>query len=35
MPVAFLLGPLNHLMPIAELDQQPSKLLDHTHQAFD
>ena len=31
MPVAFLLGPLNHLMSITELDQQPSKILDHTH----
>lgn len=31
MPVAFLLGALSHLMPIAELDKQPSKLLDHTH----
>lgn len=30
MPVAFLLGALSHLMPIAELDKQPSKLLDHT-----
>ena len=30
MPVAFLLGPLNHLMPNAEIDQQPSKLLDNT-----
>jgi hypothetical protein len=35
MPVAFLLGPLNHLMPIAELDQQPSKLLDHTQKLID
>jgi hemolysin activation/secretion protein len=31
MQVAFLLGPINHLMPITQLDQQPSKLPDHTH----
>ena len=31
MPVAFLLGEVSHLMPIAELDRQSSKLLDHTH----
>ena len=31
MPVAFLLGPISHLMPITKLDQQPSKLRDHTH----
>ena len=30
MPVAFLLGPVSHLMPITQLDQQPSKLRDHT-----
>jgi hypothetical protein len=30
MQVAFLFGALSHLMPITELDQQPSKLLDHT-----
>jgi len=30
MPAAFLLGAISHLMPIAELDQQPSELLDHT-----
>jgi hypothetical protein len=30
MPVAFLLGAVSHLMPIAELDRQSSKLLDHT-----
>ncbi len=31
MPVAFLLGAISHLMPITKLDQQPSELLDHTH----
>jgi hypothetical protein len=31
MPVAFLLGVISQLMPITKLDQQPSKLRDHTH----
>jgi len=31
MPVAFLLGVISHLMPITQLDQQPSKFRDHTH----
>jgi hypothetical protein len=32
MPVAFLLGVISQLMPITKLDQQPSKLRDHTQQ---
>jgi len=31
MLVAFLLGPISHLVPITQLDQQPSKVRDHTH----
>jgi len=30
MPVAFLLSVINYLMPITQLDQQPSKFRDHT-----
>jgi hypothetical protein len=31
MPVALLLGVISQLMPITQLDQQPSKFRDHTH----